>query len=98
MQTKRNKLGYEMMLLPSLESFIPEDHYLRRLDRVLNLDFIHELVADKYCQNNGRPSIDPEVVIRLFLIQHKNIKVMSPKKRDMTYRTIFCGNPKFIWG
>lgn len=69
MQTKRDKLGYEMMLLPSLESFIPQDHYLRRLDKVLHLDFIHELVADKYCQNNGRPSIDPEVVIRLFLIQ-----------------------------
>lgn len=58
-----------MMLLPSLESFIPEDHYLRRLDKVLDLSFIHDIVSDKYCQNNGRSSIDPEVVIRLFLIQ-----------------------------
>ena len=69
MQTKREKLGYEMMLLPSLESFIPEDHYLRRLDRVLDLSFVHDAVRDCYCQNNGRGSIDPEVVIRLFLIQ-----------------------------
>jgi len=69
MQTRRDKLGYEMMLLPSLESFIPEDHYLRRLDKVLDLNFIHAFVSDRYCQTNGRPSIDPEVVVRLFLIQ-----------------------------
>ena len=69
MQTKRNNSKIEMMLLPPLESFVPEDHYLRRLDRVLDLSFIHDTVSDKYCQNNGRPSIDPEVIIRLFLIQ-----------------------------
>jgi len=57
------------MLLPALESFIPEDHYLRKLDRVLDLSFVHEAVRERYCQDNGRPSIDPEVVIRLFLIQ-----------------------------
>lgn len=58
-----------MMLLPSLEAFIPEDHYLRKLNRVLDLSFVHEAVSDKYCQDNGRPSIDPEVIIRLFLLQ-----------------------------
>ena len=58
-----------MMLLPSLEEFIPQDHYLRRLNRVLELGFVHDVVRDRYCQDNGRPSIDPEVVIRLFLLQ-----------------------------
>lgn len=58
-----------MTLLPSLETFIPEDHYLRRLNRVLDLRFVHKSVRDRYCQNNGRPSIDPEVIIRLFLLQ-----------------------------
>ena len=57
------------MLLPSLEEFVPKDHYLRRLDRVLDLSFVHEVVRDRYCQDNGRPSVDPEVVIRLFLLQ-----------------------------
>jgi transposase len=69
MQTRRNKSSYEMMLLPPLENLIPEGHYLRRLDRVLDLSFVHDTVRDHYCQDNGRPSIDPEVVIRLFLIQ-----------------------------
>jgi len=69
MQTKRERLGLEMTLLPPLESLIPQDHHLRRLDRVLDLSFVHEAVRDHYCQDNGRPSIDPEVVLRLFLIQ-----------------------------
>ena len=69
MQSKRERLGLEMTLLPPLETLVPEDHHLRRLDRVLDLSFVHEAVRDCYCQDNGRPSIDPEVVLRLFLLQ-----------------------------
>jgi transposase len=69
MQTKREDSQQEMMLLPSLESYIPKDHYLYRLNGVLDLRFVHDAVRDRYCQDNGRPSIDPEVVVRLFLIQ-----------------------------
>lgn len=69
MQTRREKLGLEMMLLPPLESFIPSDHRLRTLHRVLDLTFVHEAVRDRYCQDNGRPSVDPEVVMRLFILQ-----------------------------
>jgi transposase len=69
MQTRREQLSYEMTLLPPLESLIPEDHRLRKLNRVLDLGFVHEAVRDRYCSDNGRPSIDPEVVVRLFLLQ-----------------------------
>lgn len=69
MQTKRDRSQQTLTLLPPLESFFPQDHYLRKLNRVLDLSFIHEAVRDKYCQDNGRPSVDPEVVIRLFLLQ-----------------------------
>lgn len=69
MQTRREKLGYEMTLLPPLESLIPSNHRLRKLDRVLDLSFIHDAVRDRYCQDNGRPSIDPEVAMRLFILQ-----------------------------
>jgi len=55
--------------MPCLESLVPEDYHLRRLDKVLDLDFIHEAVRERYCQDNGRPSVDPEVIIRLFLLQ-----------------------------
>jgi len=57
------------MLLPAMESLIPEEYRLRKLNRVLDLGFVHEAVRDRYCPDNGRPGLDPEVVIRLFLLQ-----------------------------
>lgn len=69
MQTKRQQTQQRMTLLPSLESFIPEDHRLRKMNQFLDLEFLHDAVRSCYCQDNGRPSIDPEIVIRLFLIQ-----------------------------
>ena len=91
MQTRRKKLDYGMMLVPPLEHFVPADHPLRRLDAVLDLSFIHEAVRDRYCQDNGRPSIDPEVVMRLFLVQAiENIrsvrKLMMDVSVNMAYR------------
>ena len=68
MQTKREPVGYEMTLLPPVEQMIPEEYWLRKLNRVLDLSFVHDAVRDRYCQDNGRGSIDPEVVIRLFLL------------------------------
>jgi transposase len=69
MQTKKDQSQTGMILLPPLETIIPDDHPLRRLNRVLDLSFVHEAVREHYCQDNGRPSVDPEVIMRLFLIQ-----------------------------
>jgi transposase len=69
MQTKKDQSQTGMMLLPPLETIIPDDHPLRCLNGVLDLSFVHEAVREHYCQDNGRPSVDPEVIIRLFLIQ-----------------------------
>jgi transposase len=69
MQTRREKLDYGMMLVPPLESLVPARHRLRKLNAVLDLSFIHDAVRPLYCQDNGRGSVDPEVVMRLFILQ-----------------------------
>lgn len=51
-----------------LIDFIPQDHILRRLDRVLDLSWVTNEVRDRYCPDNGAPSIDPEVVLRLLIV------------------------------
>jgi hypothetical protein len=58
-----------MMLLPPMKSFIPADHRLRKLGRVLDLSFVHAAVRDRYCQDNGRPSVDPEAVLPAALVR-----------------------------
>jgi transposase len=55
-----------------LESFVAEDHFLRRIDGVLDLSFIRELTAARYADGQGRPSIDPEVYFRMQLVAYFN--------------------------
>ncbi len=50
-----------------LVELAPADHVLRRIDSVLDLEWLHAEVRDAYCQQNGRPSIDPESALRLML-------------------------------
>ncbi|NMC43101.1 MAG: transposase [candidate division Zixibacteria bacterium] len=69
MQSKREIHQTEMTLAPSLDALVPRTHWLYRLNQVLDLGFVHESVRPCYCQDNGRPSIDPEVIVRLFLLQ-----------------------------
>jgi len=51
----------------SLEDYIPDDHILKRVDRVLDLSWLRREVAGCYCEDNGRPGIDPEAAARLML-------------------------------
>lgn len=53
-----------------MDELIPEDHLLRKIDSVIDFTKIYEIVSDLYCENNGRPSIDPIVLFKMVLIQH----------------------------
>ncbi len=50
-----------------LESHIPQNHLLRSIDRCLDLSDLHKQLADHYSRT-GRPSIDPELMIRMLII------------------------------
>jgi transposase len=54
----------------NLESLIPQNHLLRRIDKILDLSFVREMTAHLYCEDNGRPSIDPELFFRISLITY----------------------------
>ena len=51
----------------SLEDHIPSDHLLRGIDRFLDLSDLRKHLAEHY-SNTGRPSIDPELMIRMLVI------------------------------
>lgn len=51
-----------------IESFIPQNHLLRKLDRLVNFDFIYAITEPLYCADNGRPSIDPVLFFRMQLV------------------------------
>jgi len=57
----------ELFISGSLRQLIPDDHVLGPVDRVLDLSWLRQEVADCYCHSDGRPGIDPEVAVRLML-------------------------------
>ncbi|NIA71401.1 transposase [Pelagibius litoralis] len=62
-QVAQGALFYEF----SIEEFVPKDHPLRGIDRFLDLSSVRPLLAPSY-SSHGRPSIDPELMIRMLLL------------------------------
>lgn len=51
----------------NLDEHIPHNHLLRGIDRCLDLSELRQHLADYY-SHTGRPSIDPELMIRMLIV------------------------------
>ena len=52
----------------SIEELVPQDHLLRKIDRVIDFSFIREKTKGLYCADNGRPAVDPVVLFKMLFI------------------------------
>ena len=43
----------------TIEDLMPQDHFLRKLEKALDLSFVYEETRHLYSQKYGRPPIDP---------------------------------------
>jgi len=50
-----------------LEDQVPEAHLLRLIEKHISFAFVREKLKDSYSET-GRPSIDPELLLRILLI------------------------------
>jgi transposase len=50
-----------------IEDQVPEDHLLRLIEHHVSFDFVREKLKGFYSET-GRPSIDPELLLRILLI------------------------------
>ena len=51
----------------TLEEYIPQNHLLRLIDKHIDFSFVRERLKDSY-SDMGRPSVDPELLLRILLI------------------------------
>ncbi len=58
-ETKGQQLKYELVMI---ENLVPENHLLRKIDKVIDFSFINEICKPYYCVDNGRPAIETEVI------------------------------------
>lgn len=52
----------------SIEDLVPQDHLLRKIDQYIDFSFILEKVRPYYCEDNGRPSLDPLILFKMMFI------------------------------
>jgi len=77
----------------NLDDVVPQDHLLRHIDRFLDLADLREHLAPYY-SHTGRPSIDPELMIRMLLIGYclgirSERQLCEEVKLNLAYRW-FC--------
>ena len=76
-----------------LDDVIPTDHLVRRIDAVLDLSWLHGEL-EPYYSHTGRPSIDPELMIRMLIIGYVFVirserQLCSDVQVNLAYRW-FC--------
>ena len=62
-KTKQSPLFYYI----NIGDMIPENHILRLINKYIDLSFIRKQTKHLY-SNTGRPSVDPEVLLRMLLV------------------------------
>jgi len=73
-----------------LEEQIPADHLLRMIDSQVDFSFVREQLKDFYSLT-GRPSIDPEILLRLLLVGYlygitSERRLMDEVRMHLAYR------------
>ena len=79
-------------VVTDLEALVPKDHLLRKVEKVMDYEWLYEKLDPYYCHDNGRPSIDPIVLIKMALIQH----LFGIPSLRQTYRDIIV-NLAYRW-
>ncbi|XOK64388.1 IS1182 family transposase [Paenibacillus elgii] len=51
-----------------LEELVPQNHLLRKIHKHIDFSFILEKVKPYYCEDNGRPSVDPIMLFKMMFI------------------------------
>ena len=49
---------------------VPQDHLLRKIEAAVDFDEIYPMVEGYYCEDNGRPAVDPVVLVKIVMIWH----------------------------
>jgi len=57
-------------VIVDIDALVPKEHLLRKIEKVMDYEWLYERLAPYYCHENGRPGTDPVVLIKMVLIQH----------------------------
>ena len=63
--------GRREVAITDIEALVPENHLVRKIEKVMDYEWIYERVAPYYsAAKNVRPGTDPVVLVKMVLLQH----------------------------
>lgn len=51
-----------------IDDLVPANHLLRKIDKYIDFSFINEICRPYYCEDNGRPAIEPIILFKMLFI------------------------------
>ena len=67
---KKSKMKRDVVEVVNTDALVPQEHLLRKIDQAIDFEAVYDFVEALYCSDNGRPSADPVVLIKMVFIQH----------------------------
>lgn len=72
------------------EKIIPKDNFLRRLNDIVDFNFILDELKNKYCHDNGRNAIPPIQMFKYLLLKRifdlSDVDVIERARYDMSFK------------
>jgi transposase len=86
-----NTKRQQRMEVVLIENLVPKDHLLRKIDKYIDFSFINEICRPYYCENNGRPAIEPEIMFKMLFIGYlygirSETRLVEEVKVNIAYR------------
>ena len=93
MMGRRKEWQGQFVYLFNLDEAVPPDHLVRQIDGLLDLSWVRKELAPYY-SHTGRPSIDPELMIRMLIVGYvfairSERRLCSEVQVNLAYRW-FC--------
>lgn len=87
-EKKAHQTEVELVMIDEL---VPKDHLLRKIKKHIDFTFINEMCREYYCEDNGRPAIEPVIVFKMLFIGYlfgirSETRLVEEVKVNIAYR------------
>lgn len=69
---------------------VPQDHLLRKINKLVDFSFIYDELKDKYCHTNGRNAVHPIRIFKYLLLKTiyklSDVDLIERTKVDMSFK------------
>lgn len=94
----KNKKDMQLSIYSVLYGKIPDNHILKVIKDCIDFGFINELLENSYSKYYGRPAKEPELMVKLLVLQYfydlSDVRVIEDSSLNLAYMYFLGINPE----